>query len=374
MNNTIKIGKIKGIQIELHLSWFIIFGLVTISLATNYLPSKYSNWSVQSRWLIGILTSLMLFTSVLIHELAHGIVSIQSGIKVKRIALVLFGGIAEMENEPDEPKKEFKIALAGPLSNFILAGIFYLLSYIVTTRGISDTIYIPLRYIANINFILAVFNMMPALPLDGGRVFRAIIWQSTKDLKKATKIISVIGSAMGNITVFIGVFLVFTGNFFTGLWIGLIGWYLLQSSNSSYRGEILSNTLNKIKIGEFMSDEVITISENSSINHLIEHYFYKYKYSSFPVTRNDRLVGIVTLDIVKLVDKEERDTKLVGEIMYPRNENLTVDIIDTVDIAMKKITQNKAGRVIVVDEEENIVGIVSSTDILNYIKVYNELH
>lgn len=374
MNNTVKIGKIKGIQIELHLSWFIIFGLVTLSLATNYLPSKYSNWTVQSRWIVGILTSTMLFVSVLIHEIAHGMVAIKSGIKVKRIALVLFGGIAEMESEPDEPKKEFQIAIAGPLSNFILAGIFYLIAYIVNLNGLSEIIYIPIKYIANINLILAIFNMMPALPLDGGRVFRAIIWYSTKDIKKATKIVSIIGSVMGNITIFVGVFLAFTGNFFTGLWIGLIGWYLLQSANSSYRGEILTTTLNKIKIGEFMTDDVITISGNSSINHLIEHYFYKYKYSSFPVTKNDTLVGIVTLDAVKLVEKSERDSITVDEIMYPKNENLIVVVGDTVDIAMKKITKNKAGRVVVIDDDENIVGIISSTDILNYIKVYNELH
>lgn len=374
MNNTVKIGKIKGIQIELHLSWFIIFGLVTLSLATNYLPSKYSNWTVQSRWIVGILTSTMLFFSVLIHEIAHGMVAIKSGIKVKRIALVLFGGIAEMESEPDEPKKEFQIAIAGPLSNFILAGIFYLIAYIVNLNGLSEIIYIPIKYIANINLILAIFNMMPALPLDGGRVFRAIIWYSTKDIKKATKMVSIIGSVMGNITIFVGVFLAFTGNFFTGLWIGLIGWYLLQSANSSYRGEILTTTLNKIKIGEFMTDDVITISGNSSINHLIEHYFYKYKYSSFPVTKNDTLVGIVTLDAVKLVEKSERDSITVDEIMYPKNENLIVVVGDTVDIAMKKITKNKAGRVVVIDDDENIVGIISSTDILNYIKVYNELH
>lgn len=373
MRGSIVIGKIKGIEIELNISWFVIFGLVTFTLATSFFPQNYPEWGTAVHWALGGIMSLMLFVSVLLHELSHSIVSIGLGIDVKKISLFIFGGIAQIEKEPDEPMKELKIAIAGPLMSVAIAVTSLVAVMVLGTLGVSEMVTVPLVYISNVNFILAIFNMVPAFPLDGGRVLRAIIWKAKGDLATATKIASAAGGVFGYLLIFLGVFWVLTGNIINGIWFAFIGWFINQASQSSYQNMLMSDMFGKIKVKEFMSSNVVTVKSHISIQDMVDNYIYRYKFSSFPVVKGDVIIGIININRVRETDRSGWDQTTVERVTDRLNSNLVVSPEDTVSTAMTKLFSNGIGRVLVMDGDR-LAGIVSRTDILNHIRIYNQLH
>jgi Zn-dependent protease len=230
MKGSVVIGKFKGIQIEVNGSWLVIFGLITYMLATNYFPQNYPDWQPIIGWIMGSIIALLLFVSVLLHELSHSLVSKSLGIQVKKITLFIFGGIAQIEKEPDDPGKELKIGIAGPAMSVLLFILLTLLVNILTFSGAPEVIIVPLAYIAQVNIVLAIFNMVPAFPMDGGRVLRALIWRFSGNLQKATKISSSLGGLFGYFLIFTGVYWIMTGNIINGIWFILIGWFINQAS------------------------------------------------------------------------------------------------------------------------------------------------
>lgn len=373
MRGSIVLGKIKGIEIELNLSWFVIFGLVTFTLATSFFPQNYPEWGGGIRWALGGIMSLMLFGSVLLHELSHSLVSIGLGIDVKKISLFIFGGVAQIEKEPDEPIKELKIAIAGPLMSVAIAVTSLVAVILLDSFGAPDIVTVPLVYISNVNFVLAIFNMVPAFPLDGGRVLRAIIWKTKGDLESATRIASAAGGAFGYLLIFLGVFWVLTGNIINGIWFAFIGWFINQASQSSYQNMLMTDMFGKIKVKKFMSDNVITVNSHMSIQEMVDSYIYRYKYSSFPVKEGESVIGIINIDRIRAVEKDAWNHTTVESITEKLGENLVVSPEDTVSTAMTKLFANGIGRVLVM-EGNKLVGIVSRTDILNHIRIYNQLH
>jgi Zn-dependent proteases len=371
MKGSIAIGKIKGIQLEINISWFVIFGLVIFTLATSYFPQNYPAWDPVLKWTISSIIALLLFSSVLLHELSHSLVSKSLGIEVKKISLFIFGGIAQIEKEPDEPAKELKIAIAGPATSILLYMLFTILSNIVVVFGASEVITVLLAYVANVNLVLAIFNMVPAFPLDGGRVLRAIIWYLTDNLQKATRIASSLGSIFSYFLIFIGIFGVLSGTFISGIWFIFIGWFINQASQSSYQNMVMSDIFNKIPVSEFMTDKVMTVDCYISVRELVDSYFFKYRFASFPVRRNEEVIGIVNRDRVKDLDKELWNQTTVNSITDPLNDNLIVSPDECVSDAMKKLFSNEIGRVLVMDQAR-LIGIVSRTDILNYIRIHSQ--
>jgi Zn-dependent protease len=280
MKGSVVIGKFKGIQIEVNGSWLVIFGLITYMLATNYFPQNYPDWQPIIGWIMGSIIALLLFVSVLLHELSHSLVSKSLGIQVKKITLFIFGGIAQIEKEPDDPGKELKIGIAGPAMSVLLFILLTLLVNILTFSGAPEVIIVPLAYIAQVNIVLAIFNMVPAFPMDGGRVLRALIWRFSGNLQKATKISSSLGGLFGYFLIFTGVYWIMTGNIINGIWFILIGWFINQASHASYQQTMMSNLFDEIKISEFMTANVTAVDYHISVQELVDSYFYHYKFNS----------------------------------------------------------------------------------------------
>lgn len=372
MKNSFKIGKIKGISIELNISWIIIFALLTYMLATNYIPLSIENVSTVVAWGAGALMAILFFTSVLLHELAHSLVAIREGIEVKTITLFIFGGLAQIEQDATEPGKEFRIAIAGPATSVLLGLFFLAVGEIVARVGGPSIIYAPVGYLSLVNFVLAAFNLVPAFPMDGGRVLRSIIWKKTGDRRKATRIASTAGSLFGYFLIFNGVLLSFGGNLLNGLWMLFIGWFITQAAQSSLQQVLMSDMFNKICVREFMTQNVVEVEYFTNIETLVNDYFYKYKYSIFPVKRIHEIMGIIGIEQIRRLDRTLWEETTVGSMSKPLTDDLVVAPGDCVSIAMEKVFRNGIGRVLVM-EEGNLMGIVSRTDILNYIRIQSQL-
>ena len=372
MKNSFRIGKVKGIEIEVNISWFIVFILVTYMLATSYFTEIYPDWGPSLRWTLGSIMALLLFSSVLLHELSHSLVSIHSGINVSKISLFIFGGIAQMDEEPDEAKKELKIAIAGPAMSLCLSLLFMILTYILNFVNAPAPVTVVSNYVYSINLILALFNLVPAFPMDGGRILRALIWRHTGKLHSATKVASSLGEKFGYFLILLGIILILSGNYINGIWLGFIGWFIHQASKSSYKTTVLSDIFNKIPIREFMTENVIAVENNISVRDLVDKYFYKYKFLSFPVKMNEEIMGIVTTESIKKIPVESWDQITVASIITPLAADLIVSPDDIVSDVMAKLFTNTIGRVLVMDEGR-LTGIVSRTDILNYINIHSQL-
>lgn len=372
MKGSFVIGRIKGIEIEINLSWLIIFGLITFTMATNYFPQNYPDLNPVTGWILGSMMAILMLLSILLHELSHSIVSINQGIGVKKITLFIFGGIAQMDKEPDNPIQELKIALAGPAMSLLLFIFFTFIYNLLNYLDVESYLIAPLIYVSSVNLIIVLFNMVPAFPLDGGRVLRALIWHYQGSLQKATKITSSLGNAFGYFLVFMGLYITFTGNVINGIWFVFIGWFIKQLSESSYQNTVMTDLFTKIKVSTFMSKNVISVGSHISIEALVENYFYKHKFTSFPVTNFDQVIGMVTVENIKTLNRDEWDRTIVRNIITPINDDLVVHPENNVSVAIKKIFQNGIGRVLVMDGEV-LVGIVSRTDILNYIRIHSQL-
>jgi Zn-dependent protease len=248
--NTLSIGKIFGIPLHLDLSWFLIFALVTWSLAVSYFPSEFKNWPTYEFWIVGAFTSIFFFASVLIHELGHSVVALRYNVSVKSITLFIFGGVAQIAAEPPSAVAEFFIAIAGPLTSFLLAGLFTLLETLFS--GMTP-LFAGFKYLAYINLVLAIFNLIPGFPLDGGRVFRAILWGSTHSLRKATRIAAMVGQVVAFGFILLGFWQILTGNLGNGIWIAFIGWFLQSAAVSELRSQQLHDLLSGHQVMQAMN-------------------------------------------------------------------------------------------------------------------------
>jgi len=372
MKGSFRIGKIMGIEIEVNASWFIIFALVTYTLAAGYFPYYYPAFDSTTRWVSSSVIALFFFASVLLHELSHSFVSIKLGMPVKKITLFIFGGIAQIEQEPDDPAKELKMALAGPGMSLLLSGFFFVISKLLVMTSVPLAAIVSLNYLASINLTLAIFNLVPAFPMDGGRVLRALIWRFSGSLQKATRISSAMGSAFGYLLIAFGIFLLLNNDLVNGVWLLLIGWFINQMSKESYQTMMLSDIFDKIKVREFMTGSVVTVDRSISVQELVEGYFYKYKFAVFPISQDGRITGIVSTASVKMLEPAARAQTSVGSIATPLSDKLVVSPEDAVSKAMAKLSANGVGRVLVM-EEERLLGIVSNTDILNYLWIKNQI-
>lgn len=372
MKNSVVIGEIKGIKIEINASWLIVFGLVTYMLATSFFPVNYPQWPSSIYWPLGAIMAISLFASVLLHELSHSIVSIRNGIDVKKITLFIFGGVAQIESEPDEPIKELKIAIAGPAMSVFISIIVSFTAALLENFGGSEFVIVPLRYLASVNLVLAIFNMVPAYPLDGGRVLRALIWYYKKDLKAATKISSSIGGFFGYFLMFSGIFQALGGQLIGGLWFVFIGWFINQASQTSHQQTVITDVFKKIKISEFMTKDVVVVDYHKTIKEFVEDYLYTWKFKTFPVRKIDEITGVVGINEIKAVPRELWGEKLVVEVLLPLTDEMVVSPECTVTDSLALLAKNGLGRLLVIENGE-LLGIVSNTDVLKYIRIHSEL-
>ena len=262
----IKLGKIFGIEIRLNPSWFVIFVLLSMMLAT---PSKDNPWSPVTRYTVGIITSIVFFASVLLHELAHSLVAKAFKLPVHSIVLHVFGGVSQMEREPARARDELLIASAGPLTSILLGFLFGVLWYF--TQHSALIVAAPAQYLFLINIALGLFNLIPGYPIDGGRILRAIIWGVTKDFRQATKIAARVGQGIAAVFIMLSLYLVMAGNF-EGLWLGLIGLYLLGMARSSYQQVELQYRLRGLKVGSLSLEDLQQVSGKLNIAEFLDNY------------------------------------------------------------------------------------------------------
>lgn len=365
-----RIGRISGIDIKIDSSWLIIFALLTWILAGYYFPQQYKNWPTLLHWIIGLATSILFFTSVLIHELAHSLIAQRQGEKVKSITLFILGGVAEIGREPEKPLKELTMALVGPLSSLGLSAIFLILWVLI--KDISQPIGAMTLYLGIINAVLAFFNLLPGFPMDGGRVLRAIIWKITGNLKKATRIASVVGQGIAFLLIFVGIWQLLRQIFIGGIWMIFIGWFLHSASVRGYRQVILQEMLKDMSAEDLMNRDFVVVKKELSIKELVDNYVLKHKDRAFMVSDNSQLEGIICLEDIKRVSQSDWLTTRVADIMTPKAKLETLSPHDDGNKVLSRLTAKNVNQLPVV-EKDKVMGIVCRTDILQFMQLRIEL-
>jgi Zn-dependent protease/predicted transcriptional regulator len=368
--NLLRVG---GIQIVIDYSWFVIFFLVIYSMAEIYFPQAQGRYSTPEYWIMGLAAAALLFVSVLVHELAHSFVALRHGVEVISIRLFIFGGVAQIASEPKSGRHEFLIALAGPAASMVLACFFggiYLFSLLWSTSSALGAI---AWYLASANAILALFNLIPGFPLDGGRILRAILWDRWNDTGRATKVVSQIGNAFALLLIALGVALfLLAKDLISGLWFIFIGLFMKQSALGSYQAVVLREALAGVKVRQIMTENVVAVDWLVSLEELVRDYIYKHQFTHFPVFDRDELLGMVSLAQVKDVPKDLWPFKQVRDIMAPIDEVPSLKPGDDATEALSRMVSDDLGRMPVIDDGR-LVGIVSRRDILNLFKIKSDL-
>ncbi len=369
MKQSWKIGKIAGIDIHIDSSWFVIFILFTWALANSYFPQQYPDWHKGQYWLIGLFTSLLMFASVLFHELSHSLVAKVQGEEVQRITLFILGGVAQISEEPKKPWKELTMALVGPASSMALAVGFFVMSFFLAS--VSEPLKASFFYLALINMILGLFNLLPGFPMDGGRVLRALIWQATGDVKKATSIASKVGQGVAFLLIFLGVFQILRGDL-GGLWLIFVGWFLHSAAIRGYQQVTMESALKGVRAKELMREDFERISGDMLVNELVENYILHKRERVFLVEDEDSLHGIVCLEDVKATPKDKWPGTKVADIMTPKDKLEAVSPNDDGNTVLKSLTSKDIHQVPVV-EGGKVKGIICRSDVLRYIQLRSEL-
>lgn len=369
MKNSIRLFRIAGIEIGVHYTWIFIFILISWSLAQGFFPQSYPDWSIAAYWITSVIAALLLFVSVLLHELAHSLVARARGMAVGSITLFIFGGVSNLEEEPKQPKTEFAMAIVGPLTSFALAGVFWGLLQVL-----SDTetpLAATLGYLALINLVLAIFNMLPGFPLDGGRVLRSILWTTTKSFRKATNIAATVGRIFGWGLIGLGIFQLFAGNFLGGIWIAFIGWFLSNAAENYRRGITLHEYLSGIRVREVMQT-VETVGPDTTVEEVVTDIFQKRRGRAVPVCRNNKTIGIMTITDVKELPRDKWAKTRVEEIMT-RGPLYVVSMDDNLETAAKLISKHDINQVLV-NHMERCAGIITRAQIIDRLELSKELN
>jgi Zn-dependent protease len=363
----IELFRLFGIPLRIDLSWFIIAAFLTWSLAENFFPSLAAGLAPGTYWAMGALGALGLFASVVLHELAHALVARSYGLSIRGITLFIFGGVAELESEPPSAKAEFMVAIAGPIASVLIAGLCFLL--IGAPWGFSGSS-IPLAvltYLAFINRMLVFFNMIPAFPLDGGRVLRSALWQWKGDLPWATSITSRIGSGFGIALIALGVLLMVLGKSgLSGMWYVLIGMFLRNAARMSYKQVLLRNALEGEPVSRFLRPELLGASRSISVAALVENYFNRYPVQSIPVLEGERLLGCVSIEQIQELSPEEWSGLTAGAIAIPCPPHGLITPDGDAMEALTRMSQNQSSHLIVV-ENDRFLGIVAARDLLDFL-------
>ncbi len=368
MKGSLKLGSIAGIEIGVHYTWIFIFGLITWSLAQGFFPQAYPGWSPTTYWATGVFAALLLFVSVLLHELGHSLVAQAKGIPVQGITLFIFGGVSGMEEDPEKPKTEFAVSIVGPLTSLALAGVFWGFTYVVPDQ--DSPIGAMLGYLAYINAILAGFNLIPGFPLDGGRVLRSILWWRTGNLTRASNIAGKIGQGFGWAFIGFGLFQLLSGNFLGGLWIAFIGWFLSSAAESARRETTMQERVTGISVGEVMDSSPATVSETVSLQELVQK-LRMHRQRAMPVIRDNRIVGIVTASEIREVPQDQWLQTTAGDIAT-RDPLHTVSSNDDLNTAMKLLREHDLNQLLVVRGNE-LEGMLNRADVIHYLQLSQEL-
>jgi len=374
MGSAFNLGKIFGIQFRLHYSWFIIFILITVSLSWQYFPSNYPDWPLALYWIMGLVTSLLFFTSVVAHELAHSLVGRANGIPIKSITLFIFGGIARMTREVTKAKSELLMAAAGPACSLAIGGLFALLWFF--TRNTIEPIAVMALWLAGVNIVLAVFNLIPGFPLDGGRVFRSLLWHFTGNYKRATRVATQMGRGVGYSFILSGILIVFLHPFglswFDGLWIAFIGLFLENAASTSYRQVQWREALRGLIVSQVMLSNFSVVSPTTTVNQLIQEYVFARGQRCFLVADEGGMKGILTLQNIQGVSQQNKDVTQAKEIMTPIDKLKVAYPDEDVLDALERMNEADINQMPVVSAGR-VVGLITRDNLMIFLSFRSKL-
>jgi Zn-dependent protease len=390
MNNRgIKLGRIFGFEVRITWSWLIIFGLITWNLASAF-GQIHSDWIPLTTVGIAVAASLLFFLSVLIHELAHSLAARSRGMAVGSITLFLFGGVADIQDRPPTPWAEFLMAIVGPLVSLVLGLGFILLSGVGITsleqpltdlRGFAaqlSPLTTLLLWLGPVNLTLAVFNMIPGYPLDGGRILRSIFWGITDDFKRSTRWASWIGRVIALVLIINGIAMIFGAEipflgsgFSNGLWIALIGLFLNNAALTSYQQVVIQDVLDEVEVGPIMHTDPTTVDHSLSVRRLVDEYIMKTDAQSFPVLQDGRLIGMVALDDVRKLTRNEWQATTVKQIMTPEKDLVSTHPNEDASRAFEKLSRSDY-RQLPVLQDGSLVGMLRRSDIVKWLRLQSE--
>jgi len=369
---SIKLFSLLGFEVKIDLSWLVIAVLIVWSLATGVFPHYNEGLSTATYWWMGVLGALGLFASIIFHELSHSLVARRYGLPMRGITLFIFGGVAEMHDEPPSPRAELAMALAGPASSIAIGVLLLLLLTSAEPLGLGETPGGVVRYLMSINFILAAFNLVPAFPLDGGRVLRAILWGWKKNINQATRIASAIGSSFGLVLILLGVFSVISGAFISGMWWFLIGMFLRNASQTSYKQLMMRRDLAGRPVRSFMKADPVTAPPDITVEQLVQDYVYKHHFKMYPVADSGNPSCVTTRDI-KQVPREEWSQRRVRDIAGACGDTNTIDSEQDAMEALQRMRRTGSSRLLVRGSDGTVEGIVSLKDLVKVMSLKMEL-
>lgn len=361
----IPIGRLFGISIDLDYSWFLIVALLTWVLASSYYPAEFPGWTDAAYWGIGLVTALLLFVSVLVHELAHSVVAQRYGIPVPRITLFLFGGVSQIATEPPSAGSEFWIAIAGPITSLVITAICWEIEPLFAGQ---ERVFALVEYLMIMNLLLALFNLIPGFPLDGGRVLRAAVWRTTHDYHRATVTAGMSGRFFGFLLIFLGIWQALAGDIAGGIWIAVIGWFLESAAGSHLQQETVKSMLGAHTVADAMQRDFPHITVDVSVQELAESYLMRSNAHAVVVTAPDGTTGIVTLATIRNIAREMWPYTMASQAMTPLQAAETTQPTAILWSVLEKMGRGGLNQLPVVDET-GVVGILSREDILHYLGV-----
>ncbi len=362
MGSAFNLGRLFGIQFRLHYTWFIIFTLITVSLAWLFFPGTYPGWSRLIYWIVGVVASLLFFAPIIDHELAHSLVARVNGIPVRSITLFVFGGVSQIAREATKAGTELKMAAAGPACSLVIGGLFGLLW--LFTRDVNEPIAAMSLWLAQVNGIVAVFNLIPGFPLDGGRVFRSILWRVTGNYKRSTQIATRVGQGVGYLFILGGILIMFVlHEWFSGLWLVFIGWFIENAAAASYRQIQWHEGLRGLAVSQVMTSGFPVVPSDVTVKQLVEGYVFTTGRHYFLVADEGRLKGIVILPDIKAVPQLNWGVTRVEDIMTPvdkliiaRPDQDALSVIEQMDEhGIDQIPVVSGGRVIGLIDRDNLM-------------------
>jgi Zn-dependent protease len=389
MRSGFRLGKLFGIQIRVDWSWLVIFFLISWNLSTS-LGEAHGDWNTILRWSVAVVAALLFFLSVLAHELAHSLVAQSRGMTVRSIRLHLFGGVSNIQREPDSPKSEFVMAILGPVTSLVIGVV--LLVLVALTSNLSAVSGQPAQqmlgqfgpvttvmlWLGSVNLTLGIFNLIPGFPLDGGRVLRSILWAITDNLRRATQWASWVGRGISWLMIFAGISMAFGANvlgggFANGLWLAFIGWFLHNAAVQSYQQMVIRDALEDVPIDEVMQRNPETVRPDRTVGNLVHNHIMQSDDHAFPVVEDDQLVGIVTLDDVRSVPRDKWGSTYVREIMTPAEELVTVNPDEDASRALDQLAGRDV-RQLPVLREGRLEGLVRRRDIVKWLQLQSDVN
>jgi Zn-dependent protease/CBS domain-containing protein len=369
---SIRLGKIMGIPVRIHYTLWLVFLLIAWTLAYGYMPHQYPGLSRLTYWAIGIASAFVLFASVLVHELSHSYIARKNGLPIARITLFFFGGVSEMTEEPRDAGLEVRMAAAGPLMSFLIAGVLGGFWYVSEAARFPVVVTATLGYGALINAVLGAFNLLPAFPLDGGRVFRGSLWKRSKDLIAATRTATRVSEGLSLMMMLGGFVAIILGDFVDGIWIVVLGWFIKSGAETSLRQTLVGETLSGVTVNDIMTRQVLTVPPNITVQQLVSDYFLVHPHGGYPVVEDGKLLGLITLDCVRAIPKETRSYETVARAMIPLERILAVPPNLSALDALQRMARERVGR-FVVTQEGKLIGLVTQGDLMRTIRTRQEL-